>query len=128
MITVAQRTHMVFLVTGKANFSIDCTSLTVGGFTQPAVARPLIKLPSSVEKGFSSRFGASQNLATLHLTHWSLSILNSLNTLVSTFTVYVQRHVQGYMLYIYMHNNANGCYAMYCDAKCIYIKICGWLW
>ena len=50
---------MVFLyytVTGEANFSMDCTSLTVGGFTQPAVARPLIELPSSVEKGFSSRF------------------------------------------------------------------------
>ena len=44
------------LVTGEANFSMDCTSLTIGGFTQPAVARPLIEMPANVEKGFSSQF------------------------------------------------------------------------
>ena len=32
------------------------TRLTVGGFTQPAVARSLIDLPSNTEKGLSHRF------------------------------------------------------------------------
>ena len=32
------------------------TSLTIGGFTQPAVSRPIIELPSNIEKGLSSRF------------------------------------------------------------------------
>ena len=32
------------------------TSLTVGGFTQPGVARALIDIPSNSEKGLSHRF------------------------------------------------------------------------
>ena len=32
------------------------TSLTVGGFNQPAVARTLIELPGNAEKGLSQRF------------------------------------------------------------------------
>ena len=32
------------------------TSLTVGGFNQPAVARALIELPGNAEKGLSQRF------------------------------------------------------------------------
>ena len=43
-------------VSGEANFSMENTSLTIGGFTQPAVARPIIELPSNIEKGLSSRF------------------------------------------------------------------------
>ena len=43
-------------VTGEANFSMDRTSLTVGGFNQPAVARSLIELPGNAEKGLSQRF------------------------------------------------------------------------
>lgn len=43
-------------VSGDANFSMNMTALTIGGFTQPAVARNLIELQSSVEKGLSSRF------------------------------------------------------------------------
>ena len=35
---------------------MERTSLTVGGFTQPAVARSLIELPSNIEKGLSTRF------------------------------------------------------------------------
>lgn len=35
---------------------MENTSLTIGGFTQPAVARPIVELPSNVEKGLSSRF------------------------------------------------------------------------
>ena len=42
-------------VTGEANF-MPCTRLTVGGFTQPGVARALIELPSNAEKGLSHRF------------------------------------------------------------------------
>ena len=43
-------------VTGEANFSMRRTSLTVGGFNQPAVARSLIELPGNAEKGLSQRF------------------------------------------------------------------------
>jgi hypothetical protein len=32
------------------------TSLTVGGFNQPSVARNLIELPGNAEKGLSQRF------------------------------------------------------------------------
>ena len=44
------------LVTGDANFSMDRTSLVVGGFTQPVVARALIEQPGSIEKGLAQRF------------------------------------------------------------------------
>jgi hypothetical protein len=43
-------------VTGDANFSMDVTSLTVGGFNQPAVARSLIEHTGKAESGFSQRF------------------------------------------------------------------------
>lgn len=35
---------------------MECTGLTVGGFTQPAVARTLIEQASSAEKGLCQRF------------------------------------------------------------------------
>ena len=43
-------------MSGNANFSIKRTSLTVGGFNQPCVARSLIELPGNAEKGLSQRF------------------------------------------------------------------------
>ena len=43
-------------VTGDANFAMQSTSLTVGGFNQPSVARSLIELPGNAEKGLSQRF------------------------------------------------------------------------
>ena len=43
-------------VTGEANFSMSTTSLTVGGFNQPAVARSQIELQGNAEKGLSQRF------------------------------------------------------------------------
>ena len=43
-------------VTGEANFSMKKTSLTVGGFNQPGVARSLMELPGNAEKGLSQRF------------------------------------------------------------------------
>ena len=48
--------YNAILVTGEANFSMDVTSLTVGGFNHPAVARTLIELPGNAEKGLSQRF------------------------------------------------------------------------
>ena len=49
--------HMhYYSVTGEANFSMKSTSLTVGGFNQPTVARFLIELPGNAEKGLSQRF------------------------------------------------------------------------
>ena len=35
---------------------MEYTSLTIGGFTQPSVARNLIEMPGNTEKGFSQRF------------------------------------------------------------------------
>ena len=45
-----------YIVTGEANFSMDRTSLTVGGFNQPAVARCLLEMSGNAEKGLSQRF------------------------------------------------------------------------
>jgi len=45
-----------FLVSGEANFLMNSTNLTIGGFTQPSVARSLIDIPSNSEKGLSHRF------------------------------------------------------------------------
>ena len=43
-------------VTGDANFSMEKTALTVGGFTQPSVARNLWDQQASIEKGLPQRF------------------------------------------------------------------------
>ena len=47
---------MIVTVTGEADFVMECTGLTVGGFTQPAVVRTLIEEPNSAEKGLCQRF------------------------------------------------------------------------
>ena len=47
---------MYVVVSGDANFHMERTALTVGGFTQPTVAKSLIELPASVEKGLTKRF------------------------------------------------------------------------
>ena len=44
------------LVSGDANFDMDTTSLTVGGFSQPSVARMLIEQSASAEIGLTQRF------------------------------------------------------------------------
>ena len=43
-------------VTGEANFVMASTRLTVGGFTQPGVARNLMDMASNAEKGLSQKF------------------------------------------------------------------------
>lgn len=48
--------HVYVVVSGDANFTMDKTALTVGGFTQPSVSRSVIELPASVDKGFAQRF------------------------------------------------------------------------
>lgn len=45
-----------FSVSGDANFSMKHTGLTIGGFTQPFVARNLIDVQANVEKGLCQRF------------------------------------------------------------------------
>jgi len=42
-------------VTGDANFSMESTNLTLGGFSQPSVARALIEQPGSSEIGLAQR-------------------------------------------------------------------------
>ena len=50
--------HDMFLpsVTGQANFCMERTSLIVGGFTQPSVARSIIEPHIGAERGFCQRF------------------------------------------------------------------------
>lgn len=43
-------------VSGEANFAMKHTGLTIGGFTQPSVAKNLIDNQSNVEKGLCQRF------------------------------------------------------------------------
>ena len=43
-------------VTGDAKFTMESTALTVGGFSQPPVARTLIEQSGSAEIGLSQRF------------------------------------------------------------------------
>ena len=62
------------VVTGDANFAMIRTSLTVGGFTQPTVARSLIELPESIEKGFMQRFGSFLNLFIHPSKTWNLQM------------------------------------------------------
>ncbi len=47
---------MCYKVSGEANFAMSHTGLTVGGFTQPTVARNLIEVQGNVEKGLCQRF------------------------------------------------------------------------
>lgn len=43
-------------VSGEANFTMEYTGLTIGGFTQANVAKGLIESIPNVEKGLSQRF------------------------------------------------------------------------
>ena len=48
--------NLILPVSGDANFDMDTTSLTVGGFSQPSVARTLIEQSASAEIGLTQRF------------------------------------------------------------------------
>ena len=48
--------HFVTTVTGEANFTMQHTGLTIGGFTQPSVARNLLEQSVNIEKGLCQRF------------------------------------------------------------------------
>ncbi len=43
-------------VSGEANFAMQHTELTLGGFTQPCVARNMLENTANVEKGLCQRF------------------------------------------------------------------------
>ena len=47
---------VLYTVTGDADFTMEHTSLTVAEFTQPTVARGLIEMKGSAEKGLAHRF------------------------------------------------------------------------
>jgi len=47
---------LFFLVSGDANFNMDYTGLSIGGFTQVNVARGFIESTANVEKGLIQRF------------------------------------------------------------------------
>ena len=50
MISFIQKKSLAsYIVIGDANFSMESTSLTVGGFSQPSVARALIEQSGSAE-------------------------------------------------------------------------------
>ena len=55
MVMLFSHTALSMIVTGDANFSMDSTSLTIGGFSQPAIARSLIEQSGSSEIGLAQR-------------------------------------------------------------------------
>ena len=74
---------MIILVSGEANFAMTSTRLTLGGFTQPGVARSLIELPGNNEKGLPHRFiwifpkplfGAFETLGEVDPDFWRTSV------------------------------------------------------
>ena len=46
----------ISVVSGDSNFSMGHTGLTVGGFTQPTVARNIVCNPGNSDKGLCQRF------------------------------------------------------------------------
>ena len=57
MCTISQSMcNFVYIVSGDANFEMERTALVVGGFTQPVVAKALIEMSASIEKGLTQRF------------------------------------------------------------------------
>ena len=48
--------HTIIAQSGHANFQMDRTALSIGGFTQPGVARNIIEQRNGAERGFSQRF------------------------------------------------------------------------
>ena len=45
-----------FSVSGEANFSLQRTGMTLGGFIQPGISRAIVEQPANVEKGLCQRF------------------------------------------------------------------------
>ena len=47
---------MICVVSGEANFEMETTGLTVGGFIQPSIARNILDQAANAEKGLCQRF------------------------------------------------------------------------
>ena len=47
---------LLFIVGGEANFEMETTGLTVGGFIQPSIARNILDQQANAEKGLCQRF------------------------------------------------------------------------
>ena len=43
-------------MSGEANFEMETTGLTIGGFIQPSIARNILDQAAKSEKGFFQRF------------------------------------------------------------------------
>ena len=59
---------MPTLVSGDANFAMEYTALTIGGFTQPPIAHSIIEMSGNVDKGLCQHFLWIQSLP--NLTPW----------------------------------------------------------
>lgn len=59
--------------------------MTVGGFTQPSVAKALIELPASIEKGLTQRF-------LWVIPRPSFASFNTLELIDDSFTQYLGKH------------------------------------
>lgn len=46
----------IHVVSGEANFEMETTGLTLGGFIQPSVARNILEQQANAEKGLCQRF------------------------------------------------------------------------
>ena len=90
---------IICIVSGDANFDMQRTALTVGGFTQPSVGRALIEFPASIEKGLTQRF------------LWifpkpSFSPFNSLELIEENFSQYLGKCVEIVKVGNYLQTNA----------------------
>ena len=56
IICVSTHFALLFAIVSGTNFRMESTALTVGGFTQPAVARQIIDTQGHAEKGLQQRF------------------------------------------------------------------------
>ena len=85
--------YVTHAVSGEANFTIHHIGLTVGGFTQPSVARNILEHQANVEKGLCQRFLWSQSLPAQHLKICSVWTVTSplplvcINTYMHTYAV-----------------------------------------
>lgn len=108
-------------VTGNANYCMERTALTVGGFTQPNVAKAIIDNSSSVEKGLTQRFlwlfpkPSFAKFETLEMIDEQFSeylgkVLTSVHQILVfvAASIYTCRHAQLYIIIYIIYNTFEG--------------------
>lgn len=71
-------TIFFFIVSGDANFAMSSTMITIGGFTQPGVARSLIEAPTNMDRDFPIGFCGTFQLLYMKAFHHCLKLIRHL--------------------------------------------------